>query len=62
MTSPQLKSKSNYEILEHIGGGAFGAVYKVQVKEDNKVYALKKVNLDRKDLPDALADAEAEYK
>ena len=32
------------------------------VKEDNKVYALKKVRLDRKEQPNALAEAEAEYK
>ena len=62
MTSPQLKSKSNYEILDHLGGGAFGAVYKIRVKEDNKVYALKNVKLDRKEQPNALADADAEYK
>ena len=62
MTSPQLKSKSNYEIIENLGGGNFGVVSKILVKEDNKVYALKQVMLDRKDQPDALKDAEAEYK
>ena len=62
MTSPQLKSKLNYEILENLGGGNFGVVSKILVKEDNKVYALKEVKLDRKDQPDALVEAEAEYK
>ena len=62
MTSPQLKSRSNYEILDTLGGGAFGIVSKIQVKEDNKIYALKKVKLDRKDQPNALAEAEAEYR
>ena len=62
MTSPQLENRLNYEILEIIGGGNFGVVSKILVKEDNKVYALKEVKLDRKDQPDALVEPDAEHK
>ena len=34
-----------FEILEKLGDGAYSVVYKVRRKEDNKVYALKKVKL-----------------
>ncbi len=58
MTSPQLKSRQNYTILEPLGGGGFGTVYKIKVHEDNKEYAVKNVVLNR---PEALADAMMEY-
>ena len=35
----------NFEILEKIGQGAYSTVLKVKRKEDNIIYALKKVNL-----------------
>ena len=40
--------KQNYEKICKIGYGAFGCVYKVQVKneEETKIYALKKFFLD----------------
>ena len=34
-----------FEILEKLGDGAYSVVYKVRRKEDDKVYALKKVKL-----------------
>ena len=34
-----------FEILEKLGDGAYSVVYKVRRKEDNKIYALKKVKL-----------------
>lgn len=43
MTSIQLESEKNYEIIELLGAGNFGTVLKIQVKEDKKIYALKKI-------------------
>ena len=60
MTSPQLKSKKNYEILDPIGGGTFGQVYKILVHEDGKTYALKQVKLDHQEQAEFLADAKTE--
>ena len=40
----------NFEIIEKLGDGAYSVVYKVKRKQDNKIYALKKVKL--KDLCD----------
>ena len=36
---------SNFEILNTLGHGAFGNVFKVKNKKDNKIYALKKIIL-----------------
>ena len=40
----------NFEIIQKLGDGAYSVVYKVKRKQDNKIYALKKVKL--KDLSD----------
>jgi len=40
----------NFEIIEKLGDGAYSVVYKVKRKQDDKIYALKKVKL--KDLSD----------
>ena len=40
----------NFEIIAKLGDGAYSVVYKVKRKQDNKIYALKKVKL--KDLCD----------
>jgi NIMA (never in mitosis gene a)-related kinase len=40
----------NFEIISKLGDGAYSVVYKVKRKQDNKIYALKKVKL--KDLCD----------
>ena len=64
MTSPQLKSKTNYEIKDFLGSGAFGGVMKICIHEDKKEYALKQISFQA--LPDnerdaALAEARNEY-
>ena len=35
----------NFEIISKLGDGAYSVVYKVKRKQDNKIYALKKVKL-----------------
>ena len=35
----------DFEILSKLGDGTYSIVYKVKRKADNKIYALKKVNL-----------------
>ena len=40
-----LENKYHFKIIKEIGSGAFGSVYKIQDKNDNKVYALKKIIL-----------------
>ncbi len=64
MSSPQLKSDKNYKIEKFIDSGNFGAVLKISIYEDQKVYALKQVSLMKhaeKDRPAALLDAQNEY-
>ena len=39
------KSKPNFKIIKKVGGGSFGLVYKVLDKNDNKFYAIKRVEL-----------------
>ena len=34
-------------VLKKLGDGSFSVVYKVRRKEDNNIYALKKVNLQK---------------
>ena len=38
-------SHPNYEIKEELGKGGFGSVYKVINKNDNKIYAIKRVSI-----------------
>ena len=47
-----LENKYHFKIIKEIGSGAFGSVYKIQDKNDNKVYALKKIVLNKKDKED----------
>ena len=35
----------DFEILKELGKGEYGHVYQVKSKKDNKIYALKKINL-----------------
>ena len=47
-----LENKYHFKIIKEIGSGAFGSVYKIQDKNDNKIYALKKIVLNKKDKED----------
>ena len=47
-----LENKYHFKIIKEIGSGSFGSVYKIQDKNDNKVYALKKIVLNKKDKED----------
>ena len=35
----------DYEVLDELGKGEYGQVFKVQNKKDRQIYALKKVNI-----------------
>ena len=47
-----LENKYHFKIIKEIGSGAFDSVYKIQDKNDNKVYALKKIVLNKKNKED----------
>ena len=36
----------DYEIIKLLGKGAFGQVFKVRCKLNNKIYAMKRINAD----------------
>jgi serine/threonine protein kinase len=35
----------DYDLLEELGKGEYGSVYKVHNKKNNRIYALKKINI-----------------
>ena len=41
-----IQSRPNYKIIDRLGNGAYGTVYKILDTNDNKTYALKKIELD----------------
>jgi NIMA (never in mitosis gene a)-related kinase 1/4/5 len=50
-------SFKDFRVLETVGKGSFASVYKVIRKSDNKVYALKRVKINKmskKEIADAL--------
>ena len=64
MSSPQLKSAQNYQNLEVLDSGKFGALYKILVHEDQRTYALKEISLSHHkeaDKTKALKDAKIQY-
>lgn len=38
-------SIKDFEVISKLGDGAYSSVYKVTRKEDNKIYALKRVKM-----------------
>ncbi len=65
MTSPQLRKKENYTLLDIIGKGGFGIVSKIETKDDQKVYALKRIDLPgksgSKESQESYEEAQREY-
>ena len=63
MSSPLLKSEQNFD-KEFIDAGASAAVFKITLKKDQSVYALKQINLGtffENERQAALSDAQKEY-
>lgn len=63
MSSPLLCSESNY-VKEFVDSGNFGNIFKITLKENHKVFALKQIDLKKFPLADrgsALNDAISEY-
>ena len=62
MASPLLQSEKNYQ-KEYLDSGAFGAVFKITLNKDKKVFALKQIDLgklEQHEIPAALAEAKKE--
>jgi serine/threonine protein kinase len=55
MSSPQLASKNNYEVVKTLGKGAYGVVNLIQVKEDKEYYALKEVCVQEENIQEEVA-------
>jgi serine/threonine protein kinase len=66
MSSPQLVSTDFYKIKKFLGGGSFGAVNLIKIKEDGKFYAMKEIHLKKiqndEERQLALQEAKNEYK
>ena len=65
MSSPQLSSDKNYQIIRTLGAGSFGQILGVRFYSDNKFYAVKEIDL--KKLPKeeraaALYETMSEYR
>jgi len=48
-TLDEILSFSDFDLIERIGEGGFGEVYKAKHKKTNKIYALKKIKIDQND-------------
>ena len=52
-----LENKYHFKKIKKIGRGAFGSVYKIQDKNDNKVYALKEIILNKNENLDEIKNS-----
>ena len=55
-------SRANYKIMNVIGGGAFGKVFKILDTNSNKIYALKKIDLNNDETEENINSIENEAK
>ena len=53
-------SRPNYKIINAIGSGSFGKVFKILDKESNKIYALKRIDLNTNRLKENLKSIQTE--
>lgn len=47
-TLPETRLRRDFDVLEKIGKGGFGVVYKVQHRLDKNIYAVKQMPIDLK--------------
>ena len=52
--------RPNYKIINAIGSGSFGKVLKILNKESNKIYALKRIDLNNSQLKQNLKSIQNE--
>ena len=53
-------SRPNYKIINAIGSGSFGKVFKILDKESNKIYALKRIDLNNNQFKENLKSIQTE--
>ena len=53
-------SRPNYKIIDVIGSGSFGKVFKILDKDSNKIYALKRIDLNNNQFKENLKSIQTE--